>query len=61
VFGWNIIECGEYLTKHKKELFLSHRAVKHIIIIIIVIVVMAVQPFVGPCQLFQFLDPIQLA
>jgi hypothetical protein len=29
-----------------------------IIIIIIIIIIMAVQPFVGPWPLFQFLDPI---
>jgi hypothetical protein len=29
-----------------------------IIIIIIIIIIMALQPFVGPWPLFQFLDPI---
>jgi hypothetical protein len=30
-----------------------------IITIIIIIIIMALQPFVGPWQLFQFLDPIR--
>jgi hypothetical protein len=29
-----------------------------IIIIIIIIIIMALQPFIGPWPLFQFLDPI---
>jgi hypothetical protein len=32
--------------------------VVNIIIIIIIIIIIALQPFIGPWPLFQFLDPI---
>jgi hypothetical protein len=59
----NTVRCSQRVIRFNTGNFVSFsvREIKGemfiIIIIIIIIIIMALQPFVGPWSLFQFLDP----